>query len=48
LTPLVYSHVNPYGSFELDFSSRLSIDPTCSGPKSIGTQMLLAYDQQTA
>ena len=48
LTPLVYSHVNPYGSFRLDLSSRLPIDPPRFGPKSVGTQMLLAYDQQTA
>ena len=26
LTPLIYEHVNPYGSFELDLSSRLDID----------------------
>jgi TnpA family transposase len=25
LTPLIYSHVNPYGSFHLDLSTRLSI-----------------------
>ncbi|NTU84880.1 MAG: transposase, partial [Chloroflexales bacterium] len=25
LTPLVYGHVNPYGSFHLDMSTRLSI-----------------------
>ena len=48
LTPLVYSHVNPYGSFRLDLSSRLPIDPPRFGPKSVGTQMLLTYDQQTA
>ena len=26
LTPLIYAHVNPYGSFELDMDKRLSID----------------------
>jgi hypothetical protein len=26
LTPLVYSHVNPYGIFELDMLQRLPID----------------------
>jgi TnpA family transposase len=26
LTPLIYSHVNPYGRFELDMDSRLLID----------------------
>jgi len=25
LTPLIYSHVNPYGTFELDMSTRLPI-----------------------
>ena len=48
LTPLIYSHVNPYGSFRLDLGSRLPIDPPRFGPKSVGTQMVLSYDQQTA
>ncbi len=48
LTPLVYGHVNPYGSFRLDLNSRLPIDPPRFGPKTVGTQMLLSYDQQTA
>ena len=26
LTPLIYAHVNPYGSFELDMETRLPID----------------------
>ena len=26
LTPLVYSHVNPYGIFELDLDKRLPIE----------------------
>ena len=26
LTPLIHSHVNPYGSFELDMEKRLSLD----------------------
>jgi hypothetical protein len=26
LTPLIYSHVNPYGLFQLDLASRLSIE----------------------
>ena len=26
LTPLIHSHVNPYGSFELDMDKRLSLD----------------------
>ena len=48
LTPLVYGHVNPYGSLRLDLNSRLPIDPPRFGPKLVGTQMLLSYDQQTA
>jgi hypothetical protein len=28
LTPLIYSHVNPYGVFDLDLSTRLPIDAT--------------------
>jgi TnpA family transposase len=47
LTPLVYGHVNPYGSFRLDLNSRLPIDPPRFGPKSVGTQLLFSYDQQT-
>lgn len=26
LTPLIYSHVNPYGRFQLDFKERLQLD----------------------
>ena len=47
LTPLIYSHVNPYGSFQLDLNSRLPIDPPRFGPQSVGTLLLLRYDQQT-
>jgi TnpA family transposase len=28
LTPLIYGHVNPYGTFRLDMSARLALDPT--------------------
>jgi hypothetical protein len=28
LTPLFSGHINPYGLFPLDFSKRLSIEPT--------------------
>jgi TnpA family transposase len=45
ITPLLYAHVNPYGSFRLDLHSRLPIDPPRFGPQSIGTQLLLSYDQ---
>jgi len=27
LTPLLYAHVTPYGTFRLDMSKRLAIDP---------------------
>lgn len=47
ITPLIYAHVNPYGSFQLDRNSRLPIDPPRLGPQSVGTQLLLRYDQQT-
>lgn len=34
LTPLIYLHVNPYGRFELDMTSRLPIDePSAQGPE---------------
>jgi len=26
LSPLIYSHINPYGRFELDMDTRLAID----------------------
>lgn len=48
ITPLIYSHINPYGSFLLDLHSRLPIDPPRFGPQAVGTQMLLGYDQLTA
>ena len=47
ITPLLYAHVNPYGSFRLDLHSRLPIDPPRFGPRSVGTQLLLSYDQQS-
>jgi TnpA family transposase len=45
ITPLLYGHVNPYGNFRLDLHSRLPIDPPRFGPQSVGTQLLLGYDQ---
>ena len=47
ITPLLYGHVNPYGNFLLDLHSRLPIEPPQFGPQSVGTQMLLGYDQLT-
>jgi hypothetical protein len=30
LTPLIYSHVTPYGTFRLDLSERMQIEATAS------------------
>ena len=30
LTPLIYAHVNPYGRFSLDMTTRLGIEPVAS------------------
>jgi len=30
LTPLIYTHVNPYGRFSLDMTTRLGIEPVAS------------------
>jgi len=27
LTPLIYTHVNPYGTFSLNLAERLALDP---------------------
>jgi hypothetical protein len=48
ITPMIYSHVNPYGSFRIDLNSRLQLDPPRFGPQAAGTQLLLGYDQLTA
>jgi TnpA family transposase len=47
MTPLIYGHLNPYGNFHLDLHSRLPISPARFGPQSVGTQLLLDYDQLT-
>ena len=31
LTPLVFTHINPYGTFRLDMNTRLPIDPQRQG-----------------
>ena len=31
LTPLLWGHVNPYGTFRLDMTTRLPLDPPGSG-----------------
>jgi TnpA family transposase len=47
ITPMIYSHVNPYGSFRIDLNSRLQLDPPRFGPQAAGIQLLLGYDQLT-
>ena len=44
LTPLLFGHVNPYGSFRLDMSTRLPLDPVRIGPQQAGYQLNL-YDE---
>ena len=44
LTPLLFGHVNPYGSFRLDRSTRLPLDPVRIGPQQAGYQLNL-YDE---
>ena len=44
LTPLLFSHVNPYGSFRLDMCTRLPLDSMKIGPQSAGYQLSL-YDE---
>lgn len=44
LTPLLFSHVNPYGSFRLDMSTRLPLDPVRIAPQAAGYQLSL-YDE---
>jgi TnpA family transposase len=44
LTPLLFGHANPYGSFRLDMSTRLPLDPIRIGPKAAGYQLSL-YDE---
>jgi TnpA family transposase len=47
ITPMIHSHINPYGSFRLDLNTRLPLDPPRFGPQSVGAQLLLGYDQLT-
>jgi TnpA family transposase len=44
LTPLVWSHVNPFGSLHLDISSRILIEPPRRSPHAEAIQLDL-YDQ---
>jgi TnpA family transposase len=45
LTPLLFTHLNPYGSFLLDMKTRLPIDPHRQGPGHEGRQLGL-YEEQ--
>jgi hypothetical protein len=45
LTPLFFTHINPYGTFKLDMNTRLPIEPQCQGPGQETLQLHL-YDEQ--
>jgi len=47
ITPMIHSHINPYGSFRLDLHSRLPLDPPRFGPQSVGAQLTLGYEQMS-
>jgi TnpA family transposase len=44
LTPLLFRHVNPYGSFLLDMTTRIPLDPLRIGPQPAGPQLRLYED----
>jgi TnpA family transposase len=44
LTPLLFRHVNPYGSFLLDMTTRIPLDPIRIGPQPAGPQLRLYED----
>jgi TnpA family transposase len=45
LTPLFFTHVNPYGTFKLDMTTRLPIGPPRQGPRQETLQLHL-YDEE--
>jgi hypothetical protein len=45
LTPLILTHINPYGIFALDMNTRLPLDPPRHGPGASRGQMWL-YDER--
>jgi hypothetical protein len=45
LTPLLFTHINPYGTFRLDMHTRLPIEPPRLGPSAASEQMWL-YDER--
>ena len=42
LTPLLFTHINPYGRFWLDMNTRLPIDPQRQGPGQETRQLKLS------
>lgn len=48
LTPLIWSHVSPYGIFRLDMNARIAIDPPRRDLQPEATQLSLSYDHAQA
>jgi Tn3 transposase DDE domain len=48
LTPLLFTHICPYGTFRLDMSTRLSIEPPRLGPSSVHQQLSLDEEHALA
>ena len=46
LTPLILTHINPYGIFALDMNTRLPLDPPRHGPGSSSRGQLWLYDER--
>ena len=44
LSPLIFGHSNPYGTYRLDMDTRIPIDPPRIGPQTEMGQMYL-YDE---
>jgi hypothetical protein len=44
LSPLLFTHINPYGTFMLDMHTRLPIDPQRQPPGQQGRQLDLYQD----
>jgi hypothetical protein len=46
LSPLVFTHINPYGTFRLDMNTRLPIEPERQGPGQENRQLTFHYEEQ--
>jgi TnpA family transposase len=46
LSPLVFTHINPYGTFRLDMNTRLPIEPERQGPGHETRQLSFYYEEQ--